>query len=422
LLQLVLGFRHAQGTAPEPDKPTGPMPFWPRRAAAPMRRVALVGAGMSDFGNRPGMTPARLFAEAHERMLASIDGAWDGCVDEAWIGSVGFGGHQPGNSAALYLAQTATRGAPAHRVENACASSGFALRNAVHAVRSGDVSVALVGGVESMTPFSRAHRGYWLGVSGDTEVERMAGLTFPGVYAMMARAHMESHGTTPEHLARVAVKNHRNGARNPHAQFQKEISLDKALAAARVADPLGLFDCCSVTDGAACALVVCEDVAARFTDRPVWIEGSGGATDTLALHDRVSLTAMPATVQAAKQAYAQSGLRPADVDMAEVHDCFTIAEIMATEDLGFFPKGKGGPAAADGRTDHGGDIVVNPSGGLKAKGHPLGATGAGQLVEVFAQLRGEAGARQVKHAQTALAHNVGGSGATCTVHVFRGSA
>ena len=390
-------------------------------AKAVATRVALVSAGMSRFGARPE-TPKQLFDEAFAEMRARVAG-WDGRADEAWIGTVGFGGHQPGNSTALFLQGTPSLGAPAHRVENACASSGFALRDAFLAVRSGAVGTALVAGVESMTPYSKAHRGFWLGVSGDTEVERMAGLTFPGVYALMARAHMHKHATTARQLAAVAVKNHRNGARNPHAQFQKEIDMGKALSAARVADPLGLFDCCSTTDGAACALLVSEERAAEFKGPHVWLTGSGAATDTLALHDRPSLDSMAATQKAGQAALQMAGRSLGDLDFAEVHDCFTIAEVMATEDLGLVPKGQGGPAAEAGRTDHGGDLpVVNPSGGLKAKGHPLGATGAGQAVEVFEQLKGLAGARAVKDARVALTHNVGGSGATCAVHVWEARA
>jgi acetyl-CoA C-acetyltransferase len=373
---------------------------------------------MSRFGARPE-TPKQLFDEAWREMLERAGTGWDGRVDEAWIGTVGFGGHQPGNSAALYLQGTPSLGAPAHRVENACASSGFAIRDAFLAVRSGAADVALAAGVESMTPFTKAHRGYWLGVSGDTEVERASGLTFPGVYALMARAHMQEFGTTREHLAAVAVKNHANGSHNAHAQFQKPTTLDKAMAAPMVADPLGLFDCCSTTDGAAALLLVGEERVTDFTDKPIWLTGSGAATDTLALHDRSELTGMPATRKAAAGALAMAGRTIHDMGAVEVHDCFTIAEVMATEDLGLFPKGKGGPAAAEGRTTiAGGGIPVNASGGLKAKGHPLGATGAGQAVEVFEQLRGLAGGRQVAGVRRMLTHNVGGSGATCAVHVW----
>jgi acetyl-CoA acetyltransferase len=371
---------------------------------------------MSRFGARPE-TPKQLFDEAFKELRARAP-KWDGRADEAWIGTVGFGGHQPGNSAALFLQGTPSLGAPARRVEDACASSGFAIRDAFLAVRSGACDVALAAGVESMTPYSRAHRGYWLGVSGDTEVERASGLTFPGVYALMARAHMQRFGTAREHLAHVAVKNHANGAHNPHAQFQKPTTLEKALAAPMVADPLGLFDCCSTTDGAAAALLVSEDRVPEFTDRPIWLTGSGGATDALALHDRAELTGMKATREAAAAALAMAGRSIGDLHAFEVHDCFTIAEVMATEDLGLFAKGKGGPAAAEGKTALGSKTPVNPSGGLKAKGHPLGATGAGQAVEVFEQLHGLAGGRQVQGAKRMLTHNVGGSGATCAVHVW----
>ncbi|MFA5944752.1 MAG: beta-ketoacyl synthase N-terminal-like domain-containing protein [Candidatus Thermoplasmatota archaeon] len=385
------------------------------------RRVALVSAGMSRFGARP-QTPKQLFDEAWSELRTRAGPAWNGTVDEAWIGTVGFGGHQPGNSAALFLQGTPSLGAPAHRVENACASSGFAIRDAFLAIRSGEVDVALAAGVESMTPFSKAHRGYWLGVSGDTEVERAAGLTFPGVYALMARAHMQQFGTTREHLAAIAFKNHANGAHNPHAQFQKPTTLEKALAAPMVADPLGLFDCCSTTDGAAALLLVAEDRVAEFTDHPVWLTGSGAATDPLALHDRTELTGMPATRKAAAAALGMAGRSIRDMGAVEVHDCFTIAEVMASEDLGLFAKGKGGFAAAEGKTTLGAPIPVNPSGGLKAKGHPLGASGAGQAVEVFEQLRGLAGGRQVKDVRRMLTHNVGGSGATCAVHVWEADA
>jgi acetyl-CoA acetyltransferase len=383
----------------------------------------MVAAGMSRFGNRPELTPKQLFDEAWRETVERVDRPWDGRVDEAWVGTVGFGGHQPGNSAALFLQGTPSRGIPAHRVENACASSGFALRNAFLAVRSGAVDVALAAGVESMNPFSKAHRGYWLGVSGDTEVERMSGLTFPGVYALMARAHMDRYATTRGHLAAVAVKNHAFGAHNPHAQFQKPTTMEKALAAPMVADPLGLFDCCSTTDGAAAALLVAEERVPEFTDRPVWLTGSGAATDTLALHDRAGLDSVPATARAAQAAFAMAGCRVGELDLAEVHDCFTIAEILAIEGLGMVRPGQGGPATAQGRTDRQGDLpTVNPSGGLKAKGHPLGATGAGQAVEIFEQLRGLAGGRQVPDARLALTHNVGGSGATCAVHVWEAEA
>jgi acetyl-CoA acetyltransferase len=374
---------------------------------------------MSRFGNRPELTPKALFDEAWREMAGRAP-KWDGRADEAWVGTVGFGGHQPGNSAALFLQGTPSQGAPSHRVENACASSGFAIRDAWLAIRSGAVDVAVAAGVESMNPFTKAHRGSWLGVSGDTEVERASGLTFPGVYAMMARAHMDRFGTTREQLASVAVKNHAFGAHNPHAQFQKATTLEKALAAPMVADPLGLFDCCSTTDGAATLLLVAEERVPEFTAKPIWLAGSGAATDTLALHDRKDLTTVAAATRAAEQAMRGTGRTVADLDFAEVHDCFTIAELLAIESLGLVKPGQGGPATAAGKTNAGGELAtVNPSGGLKAKGHPLGATGAGQGVEVFEQIHGLAGGRAVADAQLALTHNVGGSGATCAIHLWQ---
>jgi len=376
-----------------------------------MSKVAVVGAGMGQFGTRPE-SPKHLFAEAVALALASVEkGIAAKDVQEAWVGSTAFGGWQLGNTAAYLVEQAGLPGLPARRVENACASSGFALRDAVLAIRSGAVDVALVGGFEKMNDVSGLHKRYWLGVSGDTPWERMAGATFPGVYAMMASRHMHEYGTTREEMAQVAVKNHANGAKNPKAQFQKPITLGRALASPIVASPLSMFDCCSTTDGAAAVILASERVARRYTDTPVWVAGSGAATDFLAVHDRPSMTALRATAAAAAGAFGEAQLRPDDVHLAEVHDCFTIAEILAIEDLGFAKKGEGGR--------YQGSTRINTSGGLKAKGHPLGATGAGQVVEVFEQLQGHAGARQVQGAEVALAHNVGGSGATCAVHVFR---
>lgn len=381
-------------------------------------RVALVGAGLGRFGVR-AEPPRDLFAEAWHSCLASVDGdLGPQDVDEVFVGNLGVGGFQLGNLGPFVTEATGIHGVPAQRVENACASSGFALRDAYLAIRSGAVDVALVAGIEKMNDLSRAHQRYWLGVSGDTEWERTAGLTFPGVYAQMARRHMHEYGTTEEHLAHVAVKNHANGAKNPKAQFQKEITIAKVLGSATVADPLKLYDCCATTDGAACLLLASDDVAGRATDTPVWVAGSGAASDRVAAYERPSMTEIPATKQAARRAADEAGFGAADVDLLEVHDCFTIAEVLALEDLGLCDKGGGGRYAASGATALDGERPVNASGGLKAKGHPLGATGAAQAVEVFLQLRGQAETRQVDDAERALTHNVGGSGASCAVHLF----
>jgi acetyl-CoA C-acetyltransferase len=278
--------------------------------------------------------------------------------------------------------------------------------------------VALAGGVEVMNDISSKTLPYWLGVSGEMEWERLAGTTFAGVYAQVASAHMEKYGTTREQLSHVAVKSHKHGAMNPHAQLGFECSLEDAENAQIVADPLTLYHCCPTTDGAAVALIASEDVVEEYTDDPIRITGAGAATDGVGLFQRDSYTNLPAASTAAERAYDMAGVGPDDMDFAEVHDCFSIAEILAYEDLGFCERGEGGQLAADGETELGGRIPVNTSGGLKSKGHPIGATGAGQVVEVFKQLRGEAGDRQVEDAERGLAHNVGGSGGAVTVHIF----
>jgi acetyl-CoA acetyltransferase len=382
------------------------------------RRVALIAAGMSPFGVR-AETPRQLFAQAFSECINSVDKDLEpSAIQEAYIGNLGMGGWQLGNLGPFMAEAAGLVDIPARRVENACASSGFALRDAVRAVQSGQTDVALAGGVEKMNDLSRAHQRYWLGVSGDTEWERAAGLTFPGVYALMARRHFEEYGTTPEHLAHVAVKNHDNGALNPKAQFQKPITLEKALGSAFVADPLRLFDCCATTDGASCVIVASAEAAKAVTDTPIWITGSGAASDLLAAYERPSMTRLEATRAAGKAALKQADRTVKSLDMLEVHDCFTIAEILAIEDLGLAKKGEGGAMTASGATRRDGEHPVNVSGGLKSKGHPLGATGTAQVVEVFLQLRQEAGLRQVQGASSALTHNVGGSGASCVVHVF----
>lgn len=258
-----------------------------------------------------------------------------------------------------------------------------------------------------------------LGSAGDYEWEAFNGATFPALYALIARRHMHEFGTTEEQLAMVAVKNHENACLNPNAQFHKRVTVDEVLASPIVASPLKLLDCSPLSDGAAAVVLASEEKVRELrVDTPVWIAASAQASDTLALHDRESLTSLLATRKAAELAYKQSGLSSRDIDIAEVHDCFTIAEILAIEDLGFFKKGEGGEATEEGETARNAKISVNTSGGLKACGHPVGATGVKQIVELVLQLRGEAGKRQVSKAEVGLAHNVGGSGATCVVHIL----
>ena len=381
--------------------------------------MAVVGAGHSLFGTWKGDTRS-LFAEALKEAFGSVDkGLYPGFIEEAFIGSLGFGGGQLGNLGAYVLDGTPLRGIPTRRVENACASSGFAFRDAYLAIRSGARSLVLAGGIERMNDLSPTRQRFWLGVSGDTEWERLAGLTFPGVYALMARRHMHEFGTTREQLAEVAVKNHSYGAYNKKAQFQKAVTPEQVLGAPMVADPFTRYHCCSTTDGAAAVILASEERAKEFTDDPIWVRGSGAASDYLSLADRESLTELLATKKAAKDAFRDAGIEIGKVNFAEVHDCFTIAEILALEDLGFCRKGEGGKVTASGETRIGGKLAVNPSGGLKAKGHPLGATGAAQIYEVFQQFRGRVEKeRQVPDPSWALTHNVGGSGATCAIHIF----
>jgi len=306
-------------------------------------------------------------------------------------------------------------------MENACAASGYALRQAVMAVRSGMADLVLAGGVEVMTDTSSEATKWWLGVSGETEWERMAGTTFAGVYAQMADAYLREHDLDPEALSRVAVKNHANGARNPKAQLGFTCSLSDAENAPLVADPLTLYHCCPTSDGAAAVLVASEEVARQF-DRRVRVTGVGAASDRVGLSQRDSYTSVPASAMAADRAYVEAGMDPERIreqlDFAEVHDCFAIAELLAYEDLGFCDPGEAGELLEAGVTDLDGELPVNSSGGLKSKGHPIGATGAGQAVEAFEQLTGAADDRQIQDAEIGLTHNVGGSGGAAVVHVF----
>jgi len=377
-----------------------------------------VGAGHTRFGVLDA-GPRALIRSAVDAAFASVDrGAERGDVSEAFLATLGFGGHQIGNSSAALAEEAGLVGVPVTRVENACASGGFALRAAVGAIAAGSAPLTLVVGVEKMTDVSNARRRYWLGVSGDTEWERLAGLTFAGVYGLIAARYFAEHGDASDALAEVAVKNHENGALNPNAHFQKAVSRAEVRAAPRVARPLGLYDCCPVSDGAAALLLAPPEVAHRYTDTPVYVDGTGAGTDFLAVQERPELTRFRATQHAAHDAFRSAGWHRSDVSLLEVHDCFTIAELLALEDLGFAGPGEAPALTLSGATRRTGRLPVNPDGGLKAKGHPIGATGVSQAFEIFLQLRGQAGPRQVPWAEHALAHNVGGAGATAAVSLF----
>jgi acetyl-CoA acetyltransferase len=383
-------------------------------------RAAIVGAGHTRFGSLEA-GPRALLRSAVDGAFASVDrGADRSAVGEAFLATLGFGGWQIGNASAVLAEEAGMPGVPTTRVENACASGGSAIRAAVRAVERGDRDLVLVVGLEKMTDVPDARRRYWLGVSGDTEWERLAGLTFAGVYGLIASRYLAEHHVPAEALAEVAVKNHENGALNPNAHFRKRVTREDVLNSPRVAAPLGLYDCCPVTDGAAALLISKPDAARAFTDTPVYIDGVGAGSDYLAVQERPELTRFGATRWAADEAFHAAGVSRSEVSFLEVHDCFTIAELVALEDLGFAEPGGAGKMTLDGATRREGRLPVNPDGGLKAKGHPIGATGVSQAYEVFLQLRGAAGGRQIPNARTALAHNVGGAGATATVTIFSG--
>tara|TARA_B100001142_G_scaffold199331_1_gene198069 strand:+ start:1323 stop:2492 length:1170 start_codon:yes stop_codon:yes gene_type:complete len=382
--------------------------------------VAMVGAGQTKFGNHP-LGLKGMWSEAIEKAFSSVDNdCLPSMVDEAFIGSIAFGGSQLGNTAALLTEHSGMDGVSVRRVENACASSGFALRDAWMTIKSGQADIVVAGGIEKMNDLSAERKRYWLGVSGDTEWERLAGLTFPGTYALTARRYFHEFESTHDDLVHVSVKNHMHGFDNEVAHLRKDVSFEKASSGAMVADPLTLYDCCPTSDGASAVILVADHLAHQFTDTPIWVKGSGAGSDKLALHDRPSLTQLRATQLASQKAYSIANIQPNKIDLAEVHDCFTIAEVLATEDLGFAGRGEGGRFARDGQGRRNeGDVTINASGGLKSKGHPLGATGTGQAVEVFKQLRHQVESpRQVRDAEVGLTHNVGGSGATCAVHIF----
>jgi len=379
-----------------------------------MRKVAIVAAGMTRFGELWESSLRDLFAEAG---LAALRQAGADHVDSIYVGNMSAGRFVGQEHLGPLMADAlGFAGVPATRVESACASGGAALRAAYFEVACGASDLVLAAGVEKMN--DGADVTDILATAADQELEAYHGVTFPGLYAMIARAHMEAHGTTEEDLAWVAVKNHRHGALNPRAQFQREVRLEQVLASSMVAEPLRLLHCSPVSDGAAAVLLCPLDQARRFTDAPVRILGSGMATAPMALADRADPSRLDAVHRSAAAAYAAAGIGPGDVQVAEVHDCFTIAEICCVEALGLVEAGQGGRAARDGVTAHGGRIPVNTSGGLKSKGHPVGATGIAQAIEIFEQLRGEAGRRQVEGARIGLTQNMGGSGASSVVHIF----
>jgi acetyl-CoA C-acetyltransferase len=369
---------------------------------------------MTKFGELWGKSLRDIFVEA---ALKAIQSAGVDHIDSMYVGSMSsglfVGQEHLGAVLADYLGINPI---PATRVESACASGGVSFRSAYFEVASGYSDIVLAGGVEKMTDGADVTEA--LATAADQEYEVYQGITFPGLYAMIANAHMHKYKTRREQIAAVAVKNHKNGANNPNAQFRNEITLDQVLNSTLVADPLRLLDCSPVSDGGAAVILCSMDIAKKFKGIPIRIKATAQASDTIALHSRKSLTSLSAVSVAAAKAYKSAGVTPKDINFAEVHDCFTIAEIVVTEDLGFFERGKGGSAVEKGLTSLGGKIPINTSGGLKSKGHPVGATGIAQIIEVYEQLTGQAGKRQVKNAKIGLAQNMGGSGASCVINIL----
>jgi len=383
-----------------------------------MRRVAVVGIGHGKFGIRSDASERELVFEAVKECLndagitiKEVESMVTGICSDHFSFAL-----QPSAMIHDYIG---FHPKPNFRTEGACATGSMAVRTGWMTVASGLADLVLVVGTEKMTEVPTSVATEIMGRGGDATWEYPFGTTFPGYYAMIARAHMARYGTTEEQLAKVAVKNHYYGRLNPYAHMQKDVTLEMALSSSYVAYPLKLFDCSLITDGAAAILLASEQRAKAISDKPVWLLGLGLGTDTMTLGERKDLTSLKGSVYAARQAYEMAGLTPDDIDVATVHDCFTIAEIVAYEDLGFCKKGEGGKLIEEKQTYADGKIPVNVDGGLKSKGHPVGATGVSMSVEIVKQLRGEAGPRQVKNAEIGLTHNVGGNGQVAAVHIYR---
>ncbi len=386
--------------------------------------IFITGAATTKFGELWGISPRRLAGEAVGGALKDA-GIGIRRIQALFVGNMLSGMLGGQEHLGAFFAEELGLTVPAFKIEGACASGGLALHTAINSVLSGEYDTVVVLGVEKMTDHKPEDVATALMGAGSEE-ERAAGATFPGLYALLACAHMNAYGTTREELAAVAVKNHYHASLNPNAQFHTTITVDQVLKSSRIADPLRLLDCSPISDGAA-AVVVTK----RKSPYAVTVAASAVATDSLGLAQRKSLTMLAASREAAKRAYTYAGILPEEVDVAEVHDCFTIAEILAMEDLGFFSKGKAAGAIAAGETrldsrsarlatvGTSPRLIVNPSGGLKGCGHPVGATGIKQVVDLVEQLRGRAGPRQVPGANIGLAHNVGGSGATAVVHILK---
>ncbi|GAB4317576.1 MAG: thiolase domain-containing protein [Methanobacteriaceae archaeon] len=381
-----------------------------------MRDVAIIGVSQTKFGELWDKSFRDMITEAGMGAIqdANIEGAE---LEAMYVGNMSAGLFvQQEHIAALIADHAGLTPIPCARIEAACASGGLALRNGIMAVASGYHDIVISAGVEKMTDV--VDPTPMIASASDQEWEAKQGVTFPSLYAMMARRHMYEYGTTREQLAMFSVINHENASKNPRAQFPMKITVEQVLNSTMVADPLRLLDCSPVSDGAAAVILCPAEEARKYTDTPIYIKASAQASGTIALHDRKSLTTIDATVNAARTAYQMAKMEPKDIGAVEVHDCFSINGLLAVEDLGFVEKGQGGVAIEEGMTHIDGKIPVNPSGGLKARGHPLGATGIAQTAEIVWQLRGEAGKRQIDGLEIGMTHNIGGTGGTAAVHIL----
>lgn len=379
-----------------------------------MRDVAIIGVGMTKFGELWNQGIRDIVAEAS---LKAMKDAKVEKIDSLYVGCMSSGLYTQqehlGSVTADYIGQL---GAAGMRVESACASGGMAVRAAFMEVASGMSEIVLAAGVEKM--WDADDGTAVLATASDQEYEAYNGVTFPGLYAMMARVYMDRYGLTREELAQVPIINHRHSVHNPYAQYPFEIDLKTVLNASMVADPLRLMDCSPITDGGAAVILCPLERAKEFTNKPVKILGIGSATGPIALHDHKDLTRIEAVNFAAQKAYKMAGAKPEDISFVEVHDCFSIAQIITAEECGFFDYGTAGKAIAEGQGTYGGKIVINSSGGLKAKGHPVGATGVAQIIEAVLQIRGDAGKRQVPNIKLGMTQNMGGSGGSSVVHIL----
>jgi acetyl-CoA C-acetyltransferase len=382
-----------------------------------MRRVGIIGIGHGVFGRRSDATVQELAFEAFREAMQDA-GIERDVLDASVIAAVPEY-HKQRSLAGVVQEYLGLVPKPTWLTEVACASGSAAIRTAWMGIRSEVHDVVAVIGCQKMTELSTPEILALMGRVGEVQWESGFGTTFPGYYAMFAKRHMHEFGTTRDQLTEVAIKNHYYGAMNPNALFRKAITKEKADASEEVATPFQVYDCCANADGAACVILATEEKARAISDHPVWLDGMGCATASMSVLRRPSLVGLPSAEKAAADAYAMAGVTAADVKVADVHDCFTIAEIMAYEDLGFCKKGEGGPFVADRQTYIGGTVAVNVDGGLKAKGHPIGATGVSMTYEIAKQLRGEAGKRQVPNADVGLTHNVGGIGQYCFVQVMK---